>query len=138
MDKKEIHARFQWTPQIDRQARLLSALGTSHAQIALILVCDRATVRKYLGKQGELAPLSLAEMSDLFERYDTERNIAEAVGARSGSAEQARLRSSFRARMNAQKTKPEEPTKPSVEELSDEQLCADLERLVGREFTITD
>ena len=125
---------FQWTPQIHRQAELLAALGRRDQDIAAVLGCHVRTVWRHLGPIAKRRALSLSELARLFERYDAERNIGEAVTAPSGSTEQARLRTSIRARLSAAMSDAAE----TEEGLSDAQLCADVERLVGRKVQIRD
>ncbi len=134
MGETEPSRTFQWTPQIHRRAELLAALGHRDKLIAVLLGCHFRTVRRHLGCVSTRSELSLSELARLFERYDAERNIEEAVTAPSGSTEQARLRTSIRARLSAVLADGD-----STEGgLSDAQLCADLERLVGRKVQMRD
>ncbi len=138
MEKANLEPRISWTPQIQRHARILEGLGLSHAEIAATLKCHSQTVRKYLGPQETSTPLKFNDLLDLFERFDAERNLAEALTARSGSVEQARLRASLRAHKAAIGDTSEPESKLENEGTSDDAICANLERLVGRKFTITD
>ena len=138
MDNIPSTPRFKWTEQIDRHARILAGIGIPQSEIAARLNCNRATVRNHLGKYREFNPLCFEELLDLFERFDAERNLAEALTARSGSVEQARVRSSLRARRSVATSPPDNPIYQTHGDPSDDEICANLERLVGRPFTITD
>lgn len=75
-------------------------------------------------------------MARLFERYDVERNIEEALCARGGSTEQARLRASLRGRLMGATSIQADEAGASEETLSDEELCAEVDHLVGRPIQI--
>ncbi len=128
---------FHWTPQTDRHARILYALGHKTPAVAEALGCNRTTLTDRLGNPSELDPIELEDVLSLLERYDAERNILEVLNAKSGSVEQSRLRSSLRTIRSAM-SKDETVTDPvkTVGEMSDDELCADLERLVGCKITI--
>ena len=130
--------RIAWTAQVNRHAHILAGLGLPHVEIAAVLGCVPQTVRKHLGRQETFNPPTFAELLDLFERYDAERNLAEALTARSGSVEQARLRASLRAHRATMQPPRTSRIDPNDEDLSDDQVCAELERLVGRPFRIVD
>jgi len=128
--------RFQWTEQTLRYAELLAALGYRQSEIALRLNCHRSTINKHFGPVQGVSELSLPDLARLFERYDTERNIDEVLSAIGGSTEQARLRASLRARLAATTSIQSNEAEASEETLSDAQLCAEVERLVGRPIQI--
>ena len=138
MNTKSGKARFVWTAQTDRQAALLTALGRSHTEIADRLGCDQSTVRKHLHTDTQIPTFSFEELLEQCERFDAERNIAELMDAPSGSVEQSRLRRTFRARLLESKTDPSTVDPLGDEEMSDDQLCAEVERLVGRPIRIRD
>ncbi|MEO1660956.1 MAG: hypothetical protein AAFR51_08210 [Pseudomonadota bacterium] len=134
MGERRTSGTFQWTPQIHRRAELLAALGHRDKHIAVVLGCHVRTVQRHLGQVSTRRGLSLHQLARLFERYDAERNIEEAVTAPSGSTEQARLRTSIRARLSTVMAERQSTEKG----LNDAQLCADLERLVGRKIQVRD
>lgn len=138
MAEEKTAQRTVWTAQVDRHARILAGLGLPQSEIAAVLACTPQTVRKYLGSQTTFRSPSFEEIFDLFERYDAERNLAEAMTARSGSVEQARLRASLRAHRATMQTARNSQIDPNDEDLTDDQVCAELERLVGRPFRIVD
>lgn len=116
-------------------ALLLYALGHSDVEIAQALGCNRSTVVTYLGPRRTRAPLSPEEVRVLFEQYDAWRNMEEVLIAASGSAQQARLRTSLRARTLRGQTTPSDPPgddDPFNEDISDEQLRRELGALVER------
>ena len=124
--------RFRWTEQVQRAALLLTALGYSDRKIGECLGCSNSTIRKHLGLRVDRRELSAAELIDLFERYDAQRNIEEAIVAASGSTQQARLRTSLRGQKSKINSDLSLDPDPANEELSDEQLRRDVESLVGQ------
>lgn len=116
-------------------ALLLCALGHSDVEIARALGCDRSTVVRYLGSKRGRALLSPQDVRTLFEQYDAWRNMEEVLIAASGSAQQARLRTSLRARRSGGQTAPADlqgGDDPFNEDMSDEQLRRELGALVER------
>ena len=121
-------------------ALLLFALGHSDVEIAQALGCNRSTVVTYLGPRRTRAPIAPEEVRALFEQYDAWRNMEEVLIAASGSAQQARLRTSLRARtLRGQTTPSDAPSDalggdddPFNEDISDEQLRRELGALVER------
>jgi len=124
--------KLRWTEQVQWAALLLSALGYSDRKIAECLGCDGSTVGRHLGPRAKRPEFSAAELIDLFERYDAQRNIEEAIVAVSGSIQQARLRTSLRRQSSVKKRDVSPDPDPRHEELSDEQLRRDVESLVGQ------
>lgn len=120
-------------------ALLLYALGYSDVEIAQALACNRSTVVRYLGPKRTRVPIGPEAVSALFEQYDAWRNMEEVLIAASGSAQQARLRTSLRARgPGGQIASIERPSDapgsddPFDEDMSDEQLRRALGALVER------
>ena len=89
---------FTWTAQQRRQALLLALLGQTPDAIADQIGCTASCVQAYLGEVSDLPQLALSDVLNLFERVDVERNMLELMQARSGTPEQARLRSSLLAK----------------------------------------
>ena len=130
--------KFRWTEQVQWAALLLSALGYSDRKTAECLGCDGSTVGRHLGPRAKRPDFSAAELIDLFERYDAQRNIEEAIVAASGSTQQARLRTSLRGQKLIINSDLSLDPDPANEELSDEQLRRDVESLVGQTLDLED
>ena len=113
-------------------AHLLAAIGTPYAEIARRLECRVGTLRRHLGNASDLPAYSLDEILGLYDAYDTARNVAEVILSEGGSTEQARLRASLRAARSRAVSSEQAGFEDRDEPLSEEQICADLERLVGR------
>ena len=128
--------RFRWTEQSRRYAQLLAALGHRQCEIAKRLNCHRSTVSRHFRMTAAQPSPSLSELVRLFERYDVERNIEEAIASAGGSTEQARLRASLRRHLPESKSVHTNEAQASEEALSDAQLCAEVDRLVGRPIQI--
>lgn len=137
MAEKRDSKPFHWTAQTERHARILYALGYKTPAVAEALGCNRTTLTDHLGNASELDTIKLEDVLGLLERYDAERNILEVLNAKSGSVEQSRLRSSLRAiRPSISKDGPVTDPVKTVGEMSDDELCAEVERLVGHKVTI--
>ncbi|MEO0607971.1 MAG: hypothetical protein AAFY82_07050 [Pseudomonadota bacterium] len=136
MTKKPNPRSFRWTPETEALAELMAAIGASYLQIARHLNCRVSTVRRQLGNVSDLPAYSLQHVLALYDAYDTARNITELISADGGSAEQARLRASLRASRSRLAGTEQSEFEDRDEQLSDEQVCADLERLVGRPIGI--
>ena len=130
--------RFRWTEQVQRAALLLTAFGYSDRKIGECLGCEGRTIRRHLGLRADRPELSAAELVDLFERYDAQRNIEEAIVAASGSTQQARLRTSLRGQKSIINSDLTIDLDPANEELSDEQLRREVESLVGQTLDLED
>ena len=130
--------RFRWTEQVQRAALLLTALGYSDRKIAECLECSSSTIRTRLGLRADRPELGAAELMELFERYDAQRNIEEAIVAASGSTRQARLRTSLRGQKSIINSDLSTDPDPANEELSDEQLRREVESLVGQTLDLED
>ena len=126
MEHTHPEVRFVWTEQCRRIALLLHAMGYSDPQIAQRLGCDKRTVARRLGPKRDRPELSLAERQALFEQFETQRDVEALLTAYSGSAEQARLRTSVRLR----KAKAGWPHR-AEEEDRDERIRREVEALVG-------
>jgi len=90
---------IQGLQQHRRLACLLWMLGLSQNSIAEHIGCGPDMVLSLLPKRLSAQSVSVCDLLQLFERFDLERNILEIIGAESGSAQQARLRASLRARL---------------------------------------
>ncbi|MEM9572100.1 MAG: hypothetical protein AAF996_11580 [Pseudomonadota bacterium] len=133
--------RFRWTAQVWRAAVLLSALGYSDRKIGDCLGCHGSTIGRHLGLRAERPQLSPAELMELFERYDAQRNLEEVLTAASGTTQQARLRTSLRVRGREPDPRvadrPPSPQDKHKEALSDEQLRREVESLVGQRIGLS-
>lgn len=89
---------FMWTRQKRRHALLLCVLGQNRQAIIDAVGCSETGFTTYFGDVETLAELALPDLLNLFERVDIERNMLELLQARSGTPEQARLRSSLLAK----------------------------------------
>ncbi|MEM7330310.1 MAG: hypothetical protein AAF437_16330 [Pseudomonadota bacterium] len=108
----------------------MSAFGYSDRKIAECLGCSGSAIGRRLGPRPARPALSAAELIELFQRYDAQRNIEEVITAASGTTQQARLRTSLRVRPPDPRA-PNDPD-PNKEALSDEQLRREVESLVGQ------
>ena len=107
-------------------------MGYSDPQIAQRLGCDKRTVARRLGPKRDRPALSLAERQALFEQFETQRDVEALLTAYSGSAEQARLRTSFRLRKSkagpgGRAGRPDR----DEEEDRDDRIRREVEALVG-------
>ena len=129
-------APISWTPLVEAQVRLLAALDFSYAEIARRLGCDYRTITRRIGPSCEARTKSESEILDLFDTYDTLRSIAQAIESPVASVDLARLRTGLRTRRSRRLPDKSTDTPSAEKELSDEEVCAELERLVGRPFKV--
>ena len=127
---------IRWTPLIDAHVRLLAALEVSYVEIAKRLGCDRRTISNRIGPAEQALSKTEAEILDLFETYDTLRSITQAIESPVASVELTRLRAGLRARRHIRRVDNTPEATSGEKELSDEEVCAELERLVGRPFKV--
>lgn len=129
MAKRKPALKFMWTDQSRRMALLLDAMGYSDRMIAECLNCEKSTIAKRIGRKCDRRTLSAAELQDLFEAFEAQRNMEEVLKAESGTTQQARLRTSLRLRKS--KGRGSDALGPVEERLSDEQIHREVEALVG-------
>ncbi len=127
---------IRWTPLIDAQVRLLAALEVPYTEIARRIGCDLRTITRRIGTYSDARNKSEAEILDLFNAYDILRSITQAIESPVASADLARLRVGLRTRRHERARGKSADTEPAEKELSDEEVCAELERLVGRPFKV--
>ncbi|MEL6861849.1 MAG: helix-turn-helix domain-containing protein [Pseudomonadota bacterium] len=127
---------IHWTPLVDAHARLLAALELSYREIARRLGCDHSTIKRRIGPPVETRNKSESEILALFESYDTLRCITQAIESPVASVDLARLRTGLRSRRSMRAPDKNTRSEPAERELSDEEICAELERLVGRPFKV--
>lgn len=138
MTQKQRKRRIWWTAQSQRKAELLSALGFTYREIARRLNCDPSTVRRRLRNIADPGERLIPEILEQYERFDLQRNIEEVVLAPSGSPQQARLRGHLRQRLHLPVRAADDDENAKNEDLDDDELCAELERLVGRPVILKD